>query len=467
MRLTLDELRVMAESANAGPVPTGHAAAEIRAATNDRTRTMAQLLARAEQRRGGNLLASEQREYDAARGDVEELERLLGLVEERIARESVAASAAGRIESGRVRVLSEPRTYSLDLERRGQSFLRDVWRADQGDPGARERLGRHQLEMEAAYPEYRDAGTGAFAGLVVPQYLTDLVAPLARAGRPLANIANQHPLPPDGMTVNISRITTGAMAAAQATENAAVSETDMDDTLLSVNVRTIAGMQDVSRQAVDRGTGVDSIALADLARAYHTELDRQVINTDGTSGTHLGLRSTAGIAAVTYTDATPTAPELYPKLFDLVQQIQAGSFMGVSHLVMHPRRWWWLASQVGTSFPFLQLAGAPQGAAGAILGTGSYEKGPAGVLATVGVILDANIPTNLGGGTEDVILGVTAEELHLWEDPGAPLFIRSDEVLANQLTVRFVLYGYSAFTAGRYPAAHGTIGGTGLATPTF
>jgi hypothetical protein len=170
---------------------------------------------------------------------------------------------------------------------------------------------------------------------------------------------------------------------------------------------------------------------------------------------------------VTYTDGTPTAAELYPKLFDLVQQIQTGTFRGVSHLVMAPRRWWWLASQVGTSFPFLQLGGAPQGAAGQVLGTGSYEKGLSGVLSTVGVILDANIPTNLGGGTEDVILGVTASELHLWEDPGAPLLIRTDEALSNQLSVRFVVYGHSAFTAGRYPGAHGTIGGTGLATPTF
>jgi hypothetical protein len=271
------------------------------------------------------------------------------------------------------------------------------------------------------------------------------------------------------MTVNISRVTTGATAAAQATENTQVSETDMDDTLLAVNVRTIAGQQDISRQAVERGTGIDDIAVADLIRAYNTELDRQIINTDGTNGTHLGIRSTSSIVAVTYTDATPTVAELYPKLFDLVQQIQAGVFRGVSHLVMHPRRWWKLASDVGTSFPFLQMAGGgglPGG--GSVLGTGQYEQGLSGVLATVGVILDGNIPVNLGGGTnEDVILGVTAAELHLWEDPAAPFLIRAEQPLANQLAIRFVLYGYSAFTAGRYPGAHGTISGTGLATPTF
>jgi hypothetical protein len=84
------------------------------------------------------------------------------------------------------------------------------------------------------------------------------------------------------------------------------------------------------------------------------------------------------------------------------------------------------------------------------------------------VVVDGNVPTNLGGGTnEDVIIGVTAPELHLWEDLPAPLLIRTDEALANQLSVRFVVYGFSAFTAGSYPGAHGTISGTGLITPGF
>jgi hypothetical protein len=38
-----------------------------------------------------------------------------------------------------------------------------------------------------------------------------------------------------------------------------VSETDADDTLLTVDVRTIAGQQDLSRQAIERGTGIDTI----------------------------------------------------------------------------------------------------------------------------------------------------------------------------------------------------------------
>jgi len=38
---------------------------------------------------------------------------------------------------------------------------------------------------------------------------------------------------------------------------------------------------------------------------------------------------------------------------------------------------------------------------------------------------------------------------------------------ASELDITMIVYGYSAFTAGRYPGAHGKITGSGLTTPTF
>ena len=57
----------------------------------------------------------------------------------------------------------------------------------------------------------------------------------------------------------------------------AVQETDADDTLLTINVRTISGQQDLSRQVLDRTTGGDSVIIEDLIGAYHEELDRQIL----------------------------------------------------------------------------------------------------------------------------------------------------------------------------------------------
>jgi HK97 family phage major capsid protein len=278
-------------------------------------------------------------------------------------------------------------------------------------------------------------------------------------------ITNRHPLPPDGMTVNISRITTASGVGAQSSEADAATETNMDDTLLTVNVRTYTGMQDVSRQALERGTGIDDIISADLARQYWTKVDADILNGDGTNGTHLGIRSTSAIQTVAYADASPTAGELYPKLAQLISAVQAAVFMGVTHFVMAPRRWWWLASQVGTSFPFLNAPGVTTVQAGNI-GSTEYMATNRNVLG-VPVVVDGNMLLTLGAGTEDVILGVTAPELHFWHDSGAPLFIRAEQPLVSTLQVRFVVYSYSAFTAGRYPGAHGTISSTGLIAPTF
>jgi len=150
------------------------------------------------------------------------------------------------------RVGNEERTYNRGADRDGGGFLKDVVKQFlYRDIEAEQRLARHMQEERVERGQYlqRAVGTGAFAGLTVPQYLTDMYAPAVAALRPFADSCNKHPLPPDGMTVNISQITTATSAALQATENSAVSETNIDDTLLTENVQTAAGQQTLSRQA--------------------------------------------------------------------------------------------------------------------------------------------------------------------------------------------------------------------------
>lgn len=376
-----------------------------------------------------------------------------------------AATAEARAYENVARVSREERTYNPDADKRGVSFIQDVVARTFGDMDAAQRLAKHQQEERVERGsglESRAIGTSALGALVVPQYLTDLVAPLARAGRPTADICNVMALPAEGMTVEIPRITTGTSAATQATQNTSVSETNLDETTLSVPVITIAGQQTVSVQALSRGRGTEQIILRDLVSAYNTALDGQIIAGSGSTGYHRGILNTASIQSVTYTDSTPTVAEVYPKLFDLIQKVQSGYFGGISHFLMHPRRWAWMAAAVGTSQPFLQINSNPQGAGGQF-GAPSYG-GVVGNIAGVPVVLDANIATTTSTD-QDTIYGVTASELHLWEDAGAPLFIRVDQ--PSTLGVTLAAFGFTAFTAGRYPAAHGKISGTGLATPTF
>jgi HK97 family phage major capsid protein len=380
------------------------------------------------------------------------------------ARSAVANVAMPKV--GGAKVTREARTYSP--ENADVSFVKDAFTAKfSNDYAAQERLARHTREEEV---ERRSVGTGNFAGLVIPQYLVDLAAPFARAGRPFADFAtNKMALPSAGMTLNISRMTTGTSTAIQAAENDAVSNTNADDTLLTVNVRTIAGQQDISKQAIERGTGIDQFIIQDLIRGWHTTLDNQILNGDGTSGAMLGLEGTVGTNNVVFTEASPTVAELYPKLADAYQLVQTNVFQNPTHWVMHPRRLAFLLAGVdGSQRPLvLPALNGPMNAVAT--GPGQAYYGNSGyTLMGLPIIADANVRTNAGAGSnEDRIYCVNANEMHLWEQAGSPFALNFDATGAGSLTIKSVVYGYSAFTAGRYPGAVSIISGTGLVAPTF
>ena len=362
------------------------------------------------------------------------------------------------------RVGAEERTYRPDQDRRGAQFEQDVAASFLGDFEARDRLMRHMSEERVERgDQLRAAGTGAFSGLVVPQYLTDLYAPAAAARRPFADVCRPHALPAQGMTVNISRVTTSTSVDNQSAENAAVAEQDIDDTLLSPAVQTAAGQQTLSRQAIERGAGVESVVLDDLFRRYATNLDGKLLNQAAT-----GLTNVA--TAVAYTDATPTAAELYPKVLESLAGVEAALLdqaSGDNVAVMHSRRWYWMQNAMGSTWPLITQPNIVAQTLGQNYGT-VYGRGVRGVLPNgTPVIVDNNIATNLGAGTnEDEIYLVDRNECHLWEDPDAPMYIRAEQAKAANLGVLMVVYGYYAYTHTRYAHAR-KIAGTGLITPAF
>ena len=353
-----------------------------------------------------------------------------------------------------------------DMYRKGgdHSFIADAWSSRQGDYKAQERLNKHQDH------EARDVGTGAFTGLVVPQYLVDEYAPIARAGSAFYNAVPKKDLPAYGNKIEISRITTGSETAEQASQNSAVQETNMDDTLLTVNVDTIAGQQDVSRQALERGGqpgfSMENIIFQDLVAAYFGKLDQLMIDGSGSSGQPLGIRNVSGINTVTYTDATPTVGEAFPKLADAVQKVNANRFAPAQAIIMHPRRWGFFTAGVdGNSRPLVLPAGNnPDNAMG--VGDAAAYGNVVGNLLGLPVITDANVTTTDGGGNDqDQIYVVKADDHILFEDN---LFqLKFEETNAGSLTTKMVVYGYVAFASGRYPTGITKIQGTGLITPSF
>ena len=350
-------------------------------------------------------------------------------------------------------IKTEARTYSPNSD---HSFIADAYAAQfSGDFAARERLARHMNEEKV---ERRDVTSANFAGLIVPQYLTDLAAPYARAGRPTADIARKHQLPAAGLTLSISKVTTGSSVAAQ-TEGAAVSETNMDDTKLDISVNTYAGQQNVSRQALERGTGVDALVMADLVSAYHTSLNTAVV---------AELLASAG-QSVTYTDASPTVAELYPKILDAIQKVQTTFFGGPNVIIMHPRRLAFILAALDSSNRPLAVP-TPVAMNPVAFGQGSVQYGNSGYsIAGLPVVTDATVSITQGAGTnQDTIYIGNAQELHLWEQgSGEPMMLRFEQPKGSELDVQMIVYGYAAFTANRYPNAWAQINGTGLVTPTF
>ena len=398
----------------------------------------------------------------------------------RSSRETYVTDAGRRYRGGdrEIRVGAEQRTYQPPEASRdgrgvdGPSFLRDLYDHQvKHDPGAGERIARHGREVEVDDPgwQQRMTGTGAVSGFVPPQYLSELFAEFARAGRPVANLCTPIPLPETGMEVDIPRITTSSATGVQTAEGGAVTTADMDDTLLPAPVRTVAGYVDLSRQAIERGVLVESLVFGDLAADYNAKLDTQLISGSGASGQHTGILTVSGVNAITYTDATPTIPELWPKLADSAGQVVGQRFTGPTAFVLRPNLWAWILAEKDTSGRPLVEPGTVAVNPIVVASTRpvDYQVIAVGSLFGVPVVLDGNVPNNLGAGTNETrVVCADFRDLMLMEDDSAaPAQLRFDDVLSGTLGVRLLAYGYSAFAAGRQPKAISVISGTGLIVP--
>ena len=398
---------------------------------------------------------------NAARADVELYERTAAARE--IAA-PVAEPEPAQVATPEVKVTKEPLTY----ERHGRhSVFRDMYQRDvKSDRAAGERLDKHLAEMRVEQPEKFDLSSTDSAGgyLVAPLYLQNEFVDFSRTGRVVANAIGSRPLPPDTDSINIPTMDGGTAVAAQS-DGGGLQETDATFNTVAADVKTIAGMQDVSQQLLDRGVpGIDQIIFADLARAYNSALDVAVINSS--TSNNKGLLQVSSINTATYTDSSATVAELYPKIADGIQKIHTNIYFPATHIFMHPRRWaFFLAASDGNLRP-LVTPYAPQNATADFGGV--VSEGLVGSLQGLPVYVDANIPSTLGTGTdEDRIIVVSKPDLYLWEDQSGPYLETFRDVGSGTLTVRFRLHNYYAQCHARRPKAITAISGTGLAAPTF
>jgi hypothetical protein len=347
-----------------------------------------------------------------------------------------------------------------------EKFLEDILKSFMGDPTATDNLMRHQRQYDTDHPGYseRAAGDakvadfgGPTGGLVVPEFLTELLQQTPAAGRPFADSLTSRPLPDRGMVVHFPTVTTSTSAAIQAAELNAVSATSIAVTDQSCPVVTFAGQQQLSLQSAQRGLITEECTVASLVQAKNAALDLALIQT----GTY-GLAAKAG-AAHTYVDASPTAAELYPIIVAAAGGIETVMMNRAkpSHILLSPYRFYWLAQSMTTSWPFIS-SGAPSMSGGSIDPNSRYGDADRGHLPLgLHTVVDANVPLNVGGN-QDYAIVYAADDLLFFEDPNKVNLIRAEQASAPNLGLLLVVYSFAAYYFGRVAHDAELIGGTGM-----
>ena len=416
-------------------------------------------LAEAEGR--GEMSAEETEKFDAARAELREIDDKITALQAResdlvdlASRSEKAAEARKEVIPMNIKVVSEEQTYRQDGE---HNFLADAVAARfNNDAAAADRLARSRDE---SLINYRST-TGNFGGLVVPQYMTDQFAATLASGRPFLEAITKVPLPEQGMTITIPRGATSTSVAAQETQGVGVSNVTFTESDLTVPVRTFAGQQVVSRQSIDRGTGIGEILLADLYQQYATKVNVSAISGDGTAGGHFGILNTTSVSTAGWIGTTGAS--FVAAIHNGIGKVNAARYAAADLIVMHPRRWAWLCAQSDSSLrPLVAIEGYNAfNAVGAGVAAG---YAPVGSIAGVPVVTDAGVPIILGASTdEDRVIITRRQDVLLMEDASAPVGLTLNEVAAASLNVTMVVYGYSAFTAGRYTQASVILQGTGF-----
>lgn len=380
---------------------------------------------------------------------------------------AIAERATTKLES-----ISEPALYTRAAAKTAQrSYIADLIRSQTPgqDPNgiAAERMRRHAQDVATnpEYAEYRAIngtdGTGGYA--IPPAWLMDQYISLARAGRAFANLVTNEALPGGTNSINIPKLLTGTTTAIQATQNSAVSQTDLTDTSVQANVQTVAGQELLSLQLIDQSPiAFDEVVFRDLVAAHATNVDTQVISGSGSGGQVTGVNNTSGITTIALTGLTIQL--VYAAIANAIQTVHTSRFLPPDVIVMHPRRWGWFLSLLDTTDRplFLPAANSPWNAGGILEKVDSQQV--VGQMHGLPVVTDPSIATTSGAGSnQDYIYVLRSSDLILFESGLRTRVL--PETYGNQLSVLLQVYSYIAFTAARYPASVCTI--TGATPPTW
>lgn len=413
-------------------------------------------------------------EFDTLTADIDARADRRARLQAQLAREDQAAQRAAAVAASTrhygqtAQVTREDGPYTpTSAMNRGPSFFRDLVRMRKGDAEALDRLTRNNAHV-AAYSTRAGISTvtGSGGEFVPPLWLEQDVVPLARPGRVTANLTQQDALPEGTDSINIPKVASGTAVALQGTptggQNQAIVEQDLTTTSVSSGVYTVAGGQTVSMQLIEQSpVNIDRIVFTDLQKVYDIQVDNFVLSGTG-SNQPQGILSLTGRQADQVATATSTAIQVYKLIANQIAAIQTSRFDSPTHIVMHPRRWYWfLTATDNNGRPLVLPKSLGQYNALGDASAMNNTQGVVGEMLGLPVVVDPNIPITLPDANStpandaDVIVVAKFDDLWLWESvTRAEAF---EQTYAQNLSLFLRLYGYQSFQPARYPQSVGLI----------
>jgi HK97 family phage major capsid protein len=354
-----------------------------------------------------------------------------------------------------------------------QHTVRSRYSSDSEVAEARERLVKHYAavadEGGARQARALSTTTDSEGGyLVAPAHVQGMFARYLVAGAPCAALVSKIALPPKTDQINLPK-QDGATAVALHTQNNALTETSATFTTVQINALRYGGAQTIPNFLLERSLpGIDAVVMADLGRQLAYKINTDIVGATGNGLTGIeGILSADSIGTATATAGTATWGDVYPAIVNAVADVQAAHYASPDAILMHPRRWAWILSQVDADDrPLVGVNGMGMNPIAGYGGPVAPNEAdalvrPVGSLLGIPVYVDSSIPTTNGAGTDEdrIIVGVFKEAMLFH---GAPQFAVSTEAefLKDQTLVRVTQD--IAFTAERYPGAFSVVSGTAL-----
>jgi HK97 family phage prohead protease len=266
------------------------------------------------------------------------------------------------------------------------------------------------------------------AGFIPTPQSTEVINGVSNADRGAVDSISRATLPPAGMTFEIPKIGPAVPTVAEAAEGAAVSETDMASSFVSVSVKKYAGQQTFSVELLDRSSPAFFDELVrQMEFAYAKATDLAVVNGIAAGATDGGNR-------------TFDAAGLLDFIADGAADIYSNSLGFARNLLVSPTAWGTIMGFNDAGRPIYN-ASQPQNAAG--------QVGPTSLIGNVAG-LNLYVSRNVAASGDFSMYVINPDAYTWYESPR--LSLRTNVINTSQIDVSY--YGYGALAtkiaAGAY-----------------